>query len=89
MITIYLFVYLFVYHYVCLILLSLGQVTNLWGDGDIPVKDLILKAPRMGLEGDVVSTRGNRSRHRRVRKRQKRNEFVRAYGEIFRPLKHY
>lgn len=53
-----------------------SQVTNLWGDGDIPIKDMILKAPRMGLDGDVVSRRGNRCRHRRIRKRQRRNEFI-------------
>lgn len=53
-----------------------SQVTNLWGDPDIAIKDLVMKAPQMGLEGEVVSLRGNRCRHRRVRRRQKRNEFI-------------
>jgi len=53
-----------------------SQVTNLWGDADISVKDMILEAPSMGLDGDVVSKRGNRSRHRRIRSRQRRNEFI-------------
>ncbi|CAK9000675.1 DEAD-box ATP-dependent RNA helicase 22 [Durusdinium trenchii] len=53
-----------------------SQVTNLWGDLDIPIKDMILQAPNMGLDGEVVSVRGNRCRHRRVRQRQRRNEFV-------------
>ncbi|CAJ1409636.1 unnamed protein product, partial [Effrenium voratum] len=53
-----------------------SQVTNFWGAPDIPVKDLIMKAPDMGLSGDVVSRRGNRCRFSRIRKRQRRNEFV-------------
>lgn len=58
----------------------LSKTTNFWGDGDVPVRDQIIKAPRMGLNGEMLGRRGNRLRLRRLRKKHAKQEH--AYGEI-------
>lgn len=57
-----------------------SKTTSFWGEGDISVKDAILRAPSMGLSGDLLCRRGNRCRLRRTRKKQRKQEF--AYMEI-------
>eukprot|EP00933_Yihiella_yeosuensis_P014567 TRINITY_DN13014_c4_g2_i1.p1 TRINITY_DN13014_c4_g2~~TRINITY_DN13014_c4_g2_i1.p1 ORF type:complete len:740 (+),score=124.58 TRINITY_DN13014_c4_g2_i1:88-2307(+) len=57
-----------------------SKVTNLWGDGDAPLRDMILQAPAMGLDGAILRRYGWRGRMRRTRKQMKKQEM--AYTEM-------
>merc|ERR1712060_105507 len=58
----------------------LSKATNLYGVGDVAVHDAVMKAPAMGLDGELLTRRGNRGRLRRTRKKQRKQEY--AYGEV-------
>jgi len=51
-----------------------SKTTNYYGIIDQPVVDAIKKTPAMGLDGDLLSRRGNRNRLNRTRKKQRRQE---------------
>jgi len=57
----------------------MSKTTNLWGDPDVYIRELVMKTPAMGLDGHLLYRFGHVERMRRVRKRFKRQEF--AYGE--------
>lgn len=53
-----------------------SKVTNLFGDGDLALKETILEAPAMGLDGELLYRWGNRGRLRRTRKKNRKAEQV-------------
>eukprot|EP00931_Biecheleriopsis_adriatica_P102424 TRINITY_DN773_c0_g1_i1.p1 TRINITY_DN773_c0_g1~~TRINITY_DN773_c0_g1_i1.p1 ORF type:complete len:754 (-),score=122.79 TRINITY_DN773_c0_g1_i1:43-2103(-) len=61
------------------------KVTNLWGDGDAPLRDVIMQVPFMGLDGALLTDKGFRGRLYRSRAKQRRNEA--AYTEVRRTAK--
>lgn len=58
----------------------LSKTTNLWGEGDVPVRDAVMQAPAMGLDGELLTRTGNRGRLRRTRKKQRRQEH--GYADV-------
>eukprot|EP00929_Paragymnodinium_shiwhaense_P001321 TRINITY_DN101546_c0_g1_i1.p1 TRINITY_DN101546_c0_g1~~TRINITY_DN101546_c0_g1_i1.p1 ORF type:complete len:771 (-),score=198.80 TRINITY_DN101546_c0_g1_i1:158-2470(-) len=58
----------------------LSRTTNIYGDGDNSVRDMVLGAPAMGLDGQFLQRRGNRGRLRRIRRKQRKQEA--AYADI-------
>jgi len=57
-----------------------SKITNLWSEKNRAVRESIMKAPQMGLDGAIYRRKGNRGRLRRIRRRQKVAEF--AYDDL-------
>jgi len=52
-----------------------SKATNFFSAIDQPIVNAILKAPSMGLDGDLLTRTQNRNRLRRTRKKQRRQEY--------------
>jgi len=57
-----------------------SRVYNLWGPYDKAVKEAVIEAPDMGLDGNLLERKGNRHRLTRIRRKMRKAE--NAYSDV-------